>query len=110
MHPVGSPLQDGGFAEPDDRVTITTAEGAYGRWWPHVIVLAGVNPVRGRSPARKIFRAASAAGSRLDIIVPPLTTAGRDITTANSMREILGNVAREFYATRRQVDDYYQEW
>ena len=79
LHPSGNPLQDGGFAEPDDRVTITTDEGAYGHWWPHVIVLAGINPVRGRAPARQLFRAASAAGSRLDIVVPPLTTA-RDAT------------------------------
>ena len=110
LHPSDGPLQDGGFAEPDNRVTITTAEGAYGRWWPHVIVLAEVNPARGRAAARQLFRAASAAGSALDIIVPPLTTAGRDIATANSMREILGNAARGFNVTRRQVDEFYQEW
>ncbi|MYC39274.1 MAG: hypothetical protein F4X66_20540 [Chloroflexi bacterium] len=90
LHPIGSPLLGGGFAEPDDRVTITTAEAAYGRWWPHVIVLAKVNPGRRRAPARQLFRAASAAGSRLDIIVPPLTTAGSDNISADSMREILG--------------------
>ena len=105
LHPVGSPLQDGGFAEPDDRVAITTAEAAYGRWWPHVIVLAGVDPVRGRSPARQLFRAASAAGSRLDIVVPPLTTAGCDIATADSMRENLGDVAMVFNVTPGQWEN-----
>ena len=110
LHSIGSPLQDGGFAEPDDRVTITTAEGAYGRWWQHVIVLARVNPASGRSPARQLFRAASAAGSRLDIIVPPLTTAGSDEATADSMREILGNAARVINLDRRQFEEFYQEW
>ena len=110
LHPIGSPLLGGGFDQPDDRVTATTAEGAYGRWWPHAIVLAGVNPARGRAPARQLFRAASAAGIRLDIIVPPLTTAGSDEASADSMREILGNAARVFNVNRTQVDEYYQEW
>ena len=106
LHPIDSPLLGGGFDQPDDRVTITTAEGAYGRWWPHAIVLAGVNPARGRSPARQLFRA---AGSRLDIVVPPLTTAGRDDATPDSMREILGSAASVINVNRTEVDDYYQE-
>ena len=110
LHPGANPLQGGGFDEVDDRVTITTAEAAYGRWWQHVIVLAGVNPVRGRAPARQLFRAASAAGTRLDIIVPPLTTAGCDKATATSMRELLGNTAMEVKVNRRQVDQFFQEW
>ena len=42
--------------------------------------------------------------------MPPLTTAGSDEATADSMREILGNAARVINVNRTEVDDYYQEW
>ena len=110
LHPSSHLPQENGLADIDGGVTITTADGAVGRWWRHVIVLTGGNRPRGQALTRQLFRAASAAGTRLDIIVAPLTTAGLDADTLNAVRNVIGDNVEEINVTRQEIDNHYGEW
>ena len=112
LHPNCLLPEENGLADVDVGVTLTTADGAAGRCWRHVIVLTGGNrpPEQPQALTRKLFRAASAAGSRLDIVVAPLTTAGQDTDTLNAVRDVIGDNGDEVAVTRQETDHYFGEW
>ena len=110
LHPSSHLPHENRLADDDDGVTITTADGAVGRWWRHVIVLTGGNRPREQALTRRLFRAASAAGTRLDIIVAPLTTAGCDADTLNAVRDVIGDNVEEVNVTRQETDNHFGEW
>ena len=110
LHPSSHLPHENGLADVDGGVTITTADGAVGRWWRHVIVLTGGNRPGEQALTRKLFRAASTACSRLDIVVAPLTTAGRDADTLNVVRDVIGDNVQEVAVTGQEIDQHYGEW
>ena len=110
LHPNSNLPHENGLADVDGGVTLTTADGAVGRGWRHVIVLTGGNRPREQVLTRKLFRAASAAGIRLDIIVAPLTTAGRDADTLNAVRDVIGDNVEEVNVTGQEIDQLFGEW
>ena len=110
LYPSSHLPHENGLADVDGGVTITTADGAVGRWWRHVIVLTGGNRPGEQAWTRKLFRAVSAAGARLDIIVVPLTTAGQDAATLNAVRDVIGDNVDEVAVTGQEIDQHYGEW
>ena len=110
LYPSSHLPQENGLADVDGGVTLTTADGAVGRWWRHVIVLTGGNRPGEQALTRKLFRAASTACSRLDIVVAPLTTAGRDADTLNAVRDVIGDNIEEVAVTGQEIDQHYGEW
>ena len=109
LHSRSSPLLEDGFDVMEDRVTITTSEGAVGGGWEHVIVFTGGDRLRGGALSRHLFRAAAAAGRWLDIIVPPLSTGGRDGDAEEAVRNVLGADVPAVEVPNRDVDDFYDE-
>ena len=98
--PIGGPLATIGNG---DKITITTAEHSTDREWDWVIVFVDWSPAdkrRGRRQGRQIltaarraylYRAASRAKRRLDIIVSPFRTGGENTAAVALLRGILGD-------------------
>ena len=109
LHFRSSPLLEDGFDVMEDRVTITTSEGAVGGEWKHMIALTGGERLRGGDLFRHLFRAGAAAGRWLDIIVPALSTGGRDGDAEAAVRDVLGADVQAVEVTKRDIDDFYDE-
>ena len=109
LHFRSSPLLEDGFDVMEDRVTITTSEGAVGGGWEHVIALTGGERLRGGDLFRHLFRAGAAAGRWLDIIVPTLSTGGRDGDAEAAVRDVLGADVPEIKGTKRNIEEFYDE-
>ena len=109
LHFRSSPLLEDGFDVMEDRVTITTSEGAIGGGCEHMIALTGGNRLRGGALFNHLFRSAAAAGRWLDIIVPTLSTGGRDDDAEAAVRDVLGADVPAVEVTEWDIDNFYDE-
>lgn len=109
LHFRSSPLLEDGFDVMEDRVTITTSEGAIGGGCEHMIALTGGNRLRGGALFNHLFRSAAEAGRWLDIIVPTLSTGGRDDDAEAAVRNVLGADVPAVEVTEWDIDNFYDE-
>ena len=90
-------------------MTITTSEGAIGGGCEHMIALTGGKRLRGGALFNHLFRPAAAAGRWLDIIVPILSTGGRDGDAEAAVRNVLGADVPAVEVTEWDIDNFYDE-